>query len=287
MIVYLNGEFMNRECARIPVMERGFLFGDGVYEVVPAYGGELFRFERHMARLRRSLDAIHLDPGISDEELRGAFETLLNKNGGGSRSIYLQITRGPAPDRDHAFPTEITPTIFAMTTELPSLDSSPDPKGISVITAEDIRWQRCDIKAITLLANCLLKEQARERGADETILVRDGYAMEATAANLFLVSGGEIITPAKDEHILPGVTRDLLVEMALERGLLVTERPIRAGELANADEIWLTSTTKEIRPVTRLNDKPVGDGVAGPVWHEINDLYQQLKHRLYRGEVQA
>ena len=289
-IAYLNGQLLPIEEAKIPALDRGFLFGDGVYEVIPVYAGRLFRFKQHIARLENSLRGIRLPMEQTLQDWANICHQLIEHNSLNNSSIYLQITRGAYLERNHDFPSNPTPTIFAMITALPEVQAVPSDKdlqGISVITAEDIRWQRCDIKAITLLANCMLKQQALECGANDTILVRGGVAFEATSSNLFIVRDGVIITPPLSEHLLPGITRDFLLWLAEQHSILTEQRLIPEHELLQADEIWLTSSTKEIRPVTRLNDVTIGDGTAGPVWRQMYDHYQQLKVQLYRGEIDS
>lgn len=289
-IAYLNGQLLPIEEAKVPALDRGFLFGDGVYEVIPVYAGRLFRFKQHIARLENSLRGIRLPMEQTLQDWANICHQLIEQNSLNNASIYLQITRGAYPERNHDFPANPNPTIFAMITALPEVQAVPSDKdlqGISVITAEDIRWQRCDIKAITLLANCMLKQQALECGANDTILVRGGVAFEATSSNLFIVRDGVIITPPLSEHLLPGITRDFLLWLAEQHGILTEQRLIPEHELLQADEIWLTSSTKEIRPVTRLNDVTIGDGTAGPVWRQMYDHYQQLKVQLYRGEIDS
>ncbi len=289
-IAYLNGQLLPIEEAKVPALDRGFLFGDGVYEVIPVYAGRLFRFKQHIARLENSLRGIRLPMEQTLQDWANICHQLIEQNSLNNASIYLQITRGAYPERNHDFPANPSPTIFAMITALPEVQAVPSDKdlqGISVITTQDIRWQRCDIKAITLLANCMLKQQALECGANDTILVRGGVAFEATSSNLFIVRDGVIITPPLSEHLLPGITRDFLLWLAEQHGIITEQRLIPEHELLQADEIWLTSSTKEIRPVTRLNDVTIGDGTAGPVWRQMYDHYQQLKVQLYRGEIDS
>ena len=288
-IAYLDGQFLPITEAKVSVLDRGFLFGDGVYEVVPVYAGKLFRFKQHIARLNNSLQAISLPLANSLQDWLDICRQLIEKNQWANASIYLQVTRGAYLERNHDFPADPAPTIFAMVTPLPEIQPKPDSRilqGITAITAEDIRWKRCDIKAITLLANCMLKQQALECGANDTILVRDGKAFEATSSNLFMVRDGVIITPPLSEQLLPGITRDFVLWLAAQHGFLTEQRLIAENELLQADEIWLTSSTKEIRPVARLNDVTIGAGMAGPVWRQMYDHYQQLKAQLYRGEIE-
>lgn len=282
-IVYLNGEFVPIKEARVPIMDRGFLFGDGVYEIIPAYGGHPFRLREHLSRLDESLRAIRLDSPLGHDQWESVLARLL-QGAGGDQSLYLQVTRGAADKRDHLFPTAVKPTIFAMATPIQPLTPEKRLHGISAITLDDIRWQLCHIKSLNLLANVLLRQQATDGGYDEAILIRDSEATEGTISNLFIVKEGLIITPPKSHHLLPGITRDLVLELAQEAGLPCAEASIGLADLDGADEIWLTSSTKAIMSVTRLNNHPVGQGHPGPLWHRMTVLYQARKERLRRGE---
>lgn len=275
---YLNGQFLPLREATVSVMDRGFLFGDGVYEVIPIYYGKLFRLEQHLTRLSKSLAAVRLTLDFSFEKFQPIFETLIQKNDSFDNAyIYLQITRGTAWIRDHAFPAEATPTVFA--TYFPVMSASADSEtyaGIKAITEEDTRWQHCSVKAITLLPNVLSKEQARLKDAQEAILIRDGYALEGTSSNLFVVSDG-LITPPADDHILGGITRELVLELAQKNSIPYEEKSIPEKRLWEVSEIWVTSSTKEIQPVVALNGKPIGSGKPGPLWKKMNNLYQEFK----------
>ncbi|WP_251358324.1 aminotransferase class IV [Kangiella sp. TOML190] len=288
-IVYLNDEYLDSKQAQISVMDRGFLFADGVYEVIPAYNGQYFRFEQHISRLNQSLAAIHLPLSISLANWQQIALRLLEANELVNATLYLQVTRGVDPVRQHLLTQSPKPTILAMVTPLPEIQLQANIKdlaavvAVTAITRTDIRWHRCDIKSTSLLANCLLLQEALENGKDDTILVRNGYAVEATASNLFMVKGQQIITPPLDAEILAGVTREFVLWLAKELGFSTQERLISESELATADEIWLTSTNKEIRPVVELNDVNIGTGRAGPVWQQLFEAYQQLKNDLYQG----
>jgi D-alanine transaminase len=283
MTVYLNGEYLPESEARVSVLDRGFLFGDGVYEVMPVYGGRLFRLEEHLDRLDRSLAAVRIAPPLDRAGWTDVLTGLVARNPGGDRSIYLQVTRGVAR-RDHAFPAADTPpTVFAMVNPLHPVESALLQSGVAAVSVPDTRWARCDIKAITLLANILARQQAVEAGATEAILVRGGFATEGAASNLFVVADGVIVTPAKDTSLLPGITRDLVVELAAQHGLPLMESAIPESSLRAAEEVWLTSSTKEILPVTQLDDRPVGDGRPGPVWQRMFDLYQAYKQQVRDG----
>lgn len=281
--IYLNGQFMPAEQARISPLDRGFLFADSVYEVVPAYDGRLFRFEQHLARLERSLGEVQIDNPHSRDEWRGLCETLLSRNGGGNRSVYLHVSRGEMSKRDHAFPQPpLRPTVFLMASPMaaPVAAESASP-GCAVITRDDIRWHRCDIKSAALLANILLRQQAAEQGAAEVVLVRGGEVTEGSTSNVFAVIGGVVATPPKSSAILGGVTRDLVIELCRRDGIAVEERSIGIDELRGADEIWLTSSTREITPVVKLDDHPVGAGTPGPAWREMTRRYAAYKQDVH------
>jgi D-alanine transaminase len=278
--VFLNGRLVPRAEACVPVMDRGFLFGDSVYEVIPVYGGHLFRLDHHLDRLDSSLAAIWMTNPLTHEAWKAALRDLVGQRPGEDQSVYLQVTRGAAEKRDHAIPEGVTPTVFAMTTPLAPIDPAVAADGIAAITLDDLRWQRCDIKATTLLANVLARQIAKEQGALEAILIRDGLALEGAASNLFVFASGRLLTPPKSRYLLPGITRDLVIELAQANHLPLSEGEVAASALATADEIWLTSSTREVMPVTRLDGRPVGGGRPGPVWRRMNELYQAYKARL-------
>ncbi len=279
-IVYLNGTYLPLADARVSVMDRGFLFGDGVYEVIPVYGGRLFRLSHHLQRLDDSLGGIRMTNPLSHGDWKELLEKLVEQEPGSDQSVYLQVTRGAAEKRDHAIPEGITPTVFAMTSPM----TDPDPKlaqeGVAAFTLDDLRWKLCNIKAITLLANVLLRQEADDEGGKEAILIRDGEAMEGAASNLFIIKDGVIITPPKSCFLLPGITRDLVLELAEEQGLPFREEAIMEQALRAADEVWLTSSTKEIMPVTRLDNQAVGNGRPGPLFRKVSGLYAENKQRL-------
>jgi D-alanine transaminase len=278
--VYLNGEFLPLADARIPVLDRGFLFGDGVYEVIPAYAGKLFRLQQHLRRLDDSLRAIRMSNPLQTEAWHSLLENLIGQRPGEDQSVYLQVTRGVAESRDHAIPEGIAPTIFAMTTPIPAVDPALASEGIKAITLDDTRWRLCNIKATTLLANVLFRQQAKEEQAAEAILIREGLAMEGAASNLFIVIDGLLITPPKSRYLLPGITRDLVLELAENAAVPFQQREIPEQELLRAQEVWLTSSTKEIMPVTRLNDQPVGDGKPGPLFRKMSAIYGEYKEQM-------
>jgi D-alanine transaminase len=278
--VYLNGRFIPRDQACVPISDRGFLFGDSVYEVIPAYGGAPLRLEQHLSRLDQSLAAIHMVNPLSHAEWEKVLAELTDQLPGEDQQLYIQITRGAPEDREHVIPEGLKPTMLATTRALKAPPPEQAARGISAITLDDIRWHRCDIKSTNLLANVLAYTQAKAEGVDEAILVRDGQVLEGAASNLFMVSHGLLITPPTGDCILPGITRDLVLELAAEEGIPYAEAAIGADELPQADEIWLTSSTREVRAVTQLNGKPVGSGQPGPLWHRMAQLFEANKERL-------
>ena len=279
-IVYLNGHFLPAEQATISVMDRGFLFGDGVYEVIPVFGNKLLRLEEHLHRLQNSLRRISLPNPHSNDEWSKIFSDLLAKNAGEDRAVYLQISRGVYEKRDLAIRPEYASTIFAMVLHVTPPDIEVVSAGISVITVNDFRWGACDIKSTSLVANVMLRHQASEANVDDAILIRNGMVSEGTASNVFIVKDNVLITPPAGRELLPGITRDLVIEIANNNTILVEERGIREAELFDADEIWMTSSTREIAPVISLNGETVASGVAGPMWKRVMDLYQQYKQLL-------
>ena len=279
----LNGTFLPLEDACVPVMDRGFLFGDGVYEVIPVYGGKLFRLAHHLQRLGNSLDAVRIGNPLSDTEWETMLRELVHRNEGTDQAVYLQVTRGVAAKRDHAFPAATRPTLFAMSTPMATAIDIDSIIGITAITLPDIRWKHCNIKAITLLPNVMLRQQAVDAGAAEAILIKDGYAIEGAASNIFIVKDGLLVTPPNGPALLPGITRDLILELAAAHTIPFREADITAAELFNADEIWLTSSTREISPVTRLDDTVISAGKPGLLWRRMLTLYQDCKTAIRSG----
>ena len=274
--VYLNGDYLPLADAKVSVLDRGFLFGDGVYEVIPAYAGRLFRFEDHIVRLNNSLREIRLDLDKSVAEWQAIFQPMLD--GGKDQYIYLQVTRGYAPKRDHGFPEQVVPTVFAMCSEIKPFAGRVT--GVKAVTLDDARWQMCHVKAITLLANLLLRQEALDQDCAEAILVRNGYVNEGAASNVFVVIDDELITPPKNNEILPGITRDVILELAEANQIPCREDVIALEALQNASEIWVTSSTREIVPVIELNGSEVGDGEPGPVFQKMDQLFQAYKQSL-------
>ena len=284
-IVYLNGEFLPADQAKVSVLDRGFVFGDGVYEVIPVYGGRLFRLQEHLKRLDDSLISVRIPPPCTHSKWTEILTSLVQHNNGGDQSVYLQITRGVAP-RDHAFPKNTEPTLFAMANPLKPVPADVLQTGVSAITLDDFRWQYCQIKAIALLPNILARQQAVDVGAAEAIFVRNGVVTEGAASNLFIVRNRTLITPPKSQYLLPGITRDLVLEIARANHITCREEHISREELFAADEVWLTSSTKEILPVTTLDNKTVGTGHPGPIWSRMLTLYQDYKQKLRDGSRQ-
>lgn len=271
--VYLNGQYLPLDEAKISVMDRGFLFGDGIYEVIPAYSGSLFHFSEHMERLENSLSSIRLVNPHDREQWLEILTPLLDKNL--DQSVYLQITRGVAAKRDHAFPENVTPTVFAMCSNIVPFENLDS--GVKAISVDDSRWELCNVKATTLLANILLKQQAVEKGCAEAILVKDGYVTEGAASNIFAVIDGILITPPQGCEILPGITRDVILEIARQNNISYSEDIISLDALKTASEIWLTSSTREIVPVVQLDNETIANGKPGPIWQTMNRLFQAYK----------
>jgi D-alanine transaminase len=286
-VAYLNGEFLPLEQARISPLDRGFLFADGIYEVIPAYAGRLFRFDEHLRRLERSLAEIRLANPFDAEGWRSLLEELIRRNGGATQSVYLQVTRGADRGRDHVLPGTIRPTVFAMASRLEPVPEEVREGGIAAVVREDIRWKRCDIKSVALLPNILLRDDAIRAGAGEAILVNDGHVIEGTSSTLFLVRDGVVYTPPPGNQLLPGITRDVILELAREAGIPAREQALPREWLQDADEIWLASSTREVVAVTRLDGRPVGDGRPGPVWRQVDALIQDYKARLDTGAATA
>lgn len=280
-MIYLNGEFMPIEQARVPVLDRGFIFGDGVYEVIPVYSRHPFRLAEHLRRLRASLDGIRLANPHDDAEWARLVRRLIELNEPADQSLYLHVTRGVAT-RDHAFPEGVAPTVFMMSNAL----STPPPlqveMGVGAITAADNRWLRCDIKAIALLPNVLLRQLAVDAGCAEAVLLRDGIMTEGAASNIFVVKDDILLAPPKNNLMLPGITYDVVLELAQADGIKQEVRPIAESELRGADEAWLTSSTKEVLAIVRLDGKAVGGGVPGPLFRRMYALYQEYKGRVMR-----
>jgi D-alanine transaminase len=283
-LCYLNGEYSPLRDAKVSVLDRGFIFGDGIYEVVPAYGGKLFRFDEHLARLDRSLVKVRIaNPHTREEWLqrcRKLLAALAEQGFGPDQLVYIQITRGVAP-RDHVFPADVTPTVFMMCSTMKPATPEQRHAGVACITARDFRWERGDIKSISLLGNVLARQMSADKGATETIMFRNGFLTEAAASNVWIVHEGAVLGPPKSEHVLEGIRYELIRELCEDIGLAYNLRPIPEADVLSADEVLLSSATKEILPVTSLDGEPVGHGALrgkpGPVYARLFEAYQRAK----------
>ncbi len=282
-MIYLNGEFLPIEQAYVPVLDRGFIFGDGIYEVIPVYSRLPFRLGEHLTRLQHSLNGIRLTNPYTVSHWRSLIESLIAQNEGEDQYLYLHITRGVAK-RDHAFPAGVEPTVFMMSTPLVIPGQELLTTGVAAITAQDNRWGRCDIKAISLLPNVLLRQLAVDARTMETILLRDGLLTEGAASNIFIVRNHVLLAPPKDHRMLPGITYDLVLEMAAANTIDHEVRDITEHELRTAQEIMLTSSTKEILPIVQLDGQPIGNALPGEVFRKLNGLYQNYKATIMRGK---
>jgi D-alanine transaminase len=280
-MVFLNGRFLPLEDAKVPVLDRGFIFGDGVYELVPVYSRVAFRLDEHLARLERSLAETRIRNPYSRAQWRDIIYRLVDGQPFEDQGIYFQVTRGVAK-RDHAFPKDAEPTVFMMSNPLVTPPKEVVQKGASAVSAQDNRWLRCDIKSISLIGNCLLRQISTEAGAAETILFRDGKLTEASASNVFVVKRGVILSPPKSSLILPGITYDVVIELARAGGLPLELREVAEAEVRGADEIWVTSSSKEVLPIVALDGAKVGDGRPGPLFARIYQLYQEFKQTVMR-----
>ncbi len=280
--VFLNGDYMPIEEAKISPLDRGFLFGDGIYEVIPSYFGKMVGFQGHIDRMNNGLKAIGIELNWSDAQWQALCDSLSEKNGAGPLGIYLHVSRGADTKRFHAYPENIAPTVFAMTFEI-AVPKTPDlatvGKGYALTSTEDLRWQRCQIKSTSLLGNVLHFQEGYEAGSQETLLYNsDNELTEASASNIYVVKDGVVATPIQDNQILPGITRQLILDILAKDGsITVEERVITLDEVNEADEIWISSSSKEIAPVTMLDGKLVGDGKVGPVWLKAATLYSANK----------
>ena len=279
-LCYLSGNYLPLRDARISPLDRGFLYGDGVYEVMPVYNGRPFRYAQHLARLLRSMREIRQRNPYSDAQWRAMIAELVARNGAGNQYIYLQVSRGAEFGRNHAPLPEIEPTVFAFCAPWPNIDPALESQGRSCITAPDTRWARCDIKSVSLLANVLLRQLSCDANAQETILLRDGQLTEASASTVHVVINGKIVTPPDSNRILPGTTRSVVEEIADELGIARESRALSEAQLRGAQEIWLAAATRELSAVTLLDGVAVGSGTPGPLWRRMRTGFDALKARL-------
>jgi D-alanine transaminase len=277
----LNGKFLPLEQASVSVLDRGFIFGDGVYELVPVYSRVPFRLDEHLARLERSLGEAKIRNPYARSQWRAHIYRLIDAQPFEDQGIYFQVTRGAAK-RDHALPKNVEPTVFMMSNPLVNPPRDQVEKGAAAVSAQDNRWLRCDIKSISLIGNCLLRQLSAETGAAETILFRDGRLTEASASNVFIVKRGVIQSPPKSNLILPGITYDVVAELASANDLPLEFKDIEEEEVRAADEIWVTSSSKEVLAIVELDGARVGDGRPGPVFRRMNQLYQEFKQKVMR-----
>jgi D-alanine transaminase len=283
-MVFLNGKFLPIEQAMVPVLDRGFIFGDGVYELIPVYSRAPFRMDDHLARLERSLAAVRIKNPYTREKWREIILQLIAKQPWEDQAVYFQVTRGVAK-RDHAFPAGVEPTVFVMCNPLVNPPRELVEKGGSAVTAVDNRWLRCDIKSISLLGNVLARQVSADALAQETILFRDGKLTEASASNVFIVKRGVLLSPPKSNLILPGITYDVVAEIAQAAKIPLEFRDISEAEVRGADEVWATSSSKEILAIVMLDGKPVADGKPGPLFKRAFALYQEFKAKVMRKEA--
>jgi len=279
-LCHLNGQTLPLRDAKISVLDRGFIFGDGIYEVIPVYGRRCFRFDEHMARLARSLVKLRIPNPHTHDGWLALVRELVAAQPADDQMVYIEITRGVAL-RDHVMPEGITPTVFVMTSPMKSPSAEQRHQGVACVTARDFRWERGDIKSISLLGNVLARQISADHGAAETVMFRDGWLTEAAASNVWVVQEGALLGPPKSEHVLEGIRYDLLAELCEEMGIAYNLRPIAESDVRAADELILTSATKELLPVTRLDGELVGHGALrgkpGPVYARLHEAYQRAK----------
>jgi D-alanine transaminase len=278
-ICYLNGEYLPLNEARVSPLDRGFLFADSVYEVLPAFAGRMFRFQEHFDRLARSLNEIKLPSPYTHREWLVVLDELIRRNGGTDMYLYVQVTRGMEYGRNHAFPSSAKPTVFAMASPLPVLTAELRERGLAAITVEDFRWGRCDIKSTMLLANVLMKQRAAELGAQEAIIVREGEVLEGSSTSVMVVRDGVLSTPPNSHRLLPGTTRDAAIELARLK-MPVEIRAITLNELFDADEVWIAAATRDVLPITLIDSRPIGTGKPGEYWHRASQAFIDLRAQL-------
>jgi D-alanine transaminase len=271
---WLNGELKPLAEATVSPLDRGFLFADGVYEVVPVHRGRPFRLREHLDRLDRSLREIRLANPHTHGEWAAILERVALSAGGAEMLLYVQVTRGAERGRNHLFPAGVPPTVFAFANSFPAPAARTLESGLAAVTLEDIRWARCDVKSVALLANVLLRQEAADRGADEALMVRDGLLLEGSSSSVILCRNDVLITPPDDHRILPGTSRDAVIDLA--RGWRAVEvREVAASEIATCDELWIASAGRGVLPVTTIDGRPVGGGRPGPLWREMYDRLQR------------
>lgn len=286
MTAYLNGQFLPLSEARISPLDRGFLFADGVYEYIPVYSRFPFRMDEHLRRLQDSLHGICLPNPHTPNEWRAIILRIIAAAEFEDQSVYIQVTRGADTRRDAPFPKGVVPTVFLFAAPLVTPSVAQRENGVATITAEDIRWARCDLKTVALLANVLMRQKAVDAGCAETIMLRDGYLTEGSSSNIFCVKDGVILTPPKDHRMLPGITYDIVLELAAKHGAPYEVRPVSEAELRSADELWMTASSKEVLAITTLDGQPVGSGAwfgkPGPVTRQMHDWFCTFRDNVMR-----
>ena len=288
--IFVNGRWLAPEDASVSVMDRGFLFGDGVYEVIPVYSRQPFRLEQHLGRLQQSLDGIQLANPHRLEEWVAFVTQLVREAEWEDQSIYIQVTRGPMAVRNHAFPKQVTPTVVLLAEPMTTPPAAQREQGIAAVSAADIRWLRCDLTTTSLLANCLLRQMAVSAGCVETVLFRDGFLTEGSASSIFVIKDGTLLAPIKNHLMLPGITYDVILELAAQHGLPHQVRDVTEAETRAADELWMCSSTKEELPIVMRDGRkaPNGtqsagaDGTPGPVFAQMYAWYQEFKATVMR-----
>ncbi|OYD52525.1 D-amino acid aminotransferase [Thauera propionica] len=280
---YVNGQYVPLAEARVSPMDRGFLFGDGAYEVIPVYSRRAFRIDEHVARLANTLAAMRLANPHGAEEWKAIIGEIVARNPWDDQSVYLQVTRGADTRRNHAFPgPEVAPTVFLMSEPLVTPTAEQLATGVSAASAADIRWLRCDLKTVSMLANCLLRQHAIDKGCAETVLFRDSFLTEGAASSIFVCKDGVLLVPPKSHLMLPGITYDVVLELARTHGMAHEVREVLEAEVRSADELWMTSSTKEVLPITSLDGQPVGTGQPGPMGRQMYAWYQEFKQTVMR-----
>ena len=282
-IAFVDGAYLPLAEARVSPLDRGFLFGDGAYEVIPVYSRRPFRIDEHIARLAATLAAMRIDNPHPAAEWKAIVAELVARNPWEDQSVYLQVTRGADVKRNHAFPgAEVKPTVFLMSEPLPAPDADQLARGVAAVSAADIRWLRCDLKTVSMLANCLLRQHAIDHGCAETVLFRDGFLTEGAASSIFVVRDGVLRVPPKSHLMLPGITYDVVLELARAHGLRHAVGEVLEAEVRAADELWMASSTKEVLPITTLDGRPVGSGSPGPMARQMHGWYQDFKRTVMR-----
>jgi D-alanine transaminase len=280
----VNGAWVPLAEAQVSAMDRGFLFGDGVYEVIPVYSRRPFRLAEHLARLGRSLAGIRLANPNTEADWHAIIGRIIDTAPWDDQGVYVQVTRGPMAERSHAFPAVVMPTVFVTTEPLAVPPPEKRLRGVSAVSAADFRWLRCDLKTTSLLANCLLRQLAVDAGCAETVIFRDGFLSEGSASNIFVVKNDTLLAPPKSHLMLPGVTYDVVLELAAAHGMPVEVRDVLAEEVFAADEVWLTSSPREVLPIVALDGRAIGSGKPGPVFARMYEWYQDFKREVMRGE---